>query len=179
MFANLRRSVGLLYVRWHFRKEHDIQQPLTDFLRRATSILIVLPRGYEEAQVAGNTLKKLFNVVKNRHLTIVTTGVRATALSDASRSEVIRLEEIDINKFFLPRQPVLQRILARSYDVAIDLNLDFVLDAAYICKASRAPVRVGLMRRRGELFFNIQLNLDCSGSPQVVYEKFVQCLGMF
>lgn len=179
MFDNLRKSIGLLYAKWHFRKNGDSQQVLTDFFRRAQSFLIILPPGYEEAHIAGNSLKRLFDVLKNAHLTVVTTGIRATALSDMQRSNVIRLDEVDINRFFLPRKNVLQRISARSYDVAIDMNLDFVLHAAYICKASRAPIRVGIMRQHGERFYNIQLNLNRSVPLQHVYEKFVQCLEMF
>ena len=179
MLHSLQQSLGLLYARWHFRKERDYEQSLTDFFRRSRSILVLLPQGYEEAAIAGTTLRKLKDFLKNMHLTIVTTGIRPTPLSDSLRSEVIRVDNADVNKFFLPRKAVLQRILGRPYDVAIDLNLDFVLHAAYICKASRAPVRVAAMRRHGEMFFNVQLNLDRSAPPQIIYEKFVQCLGMF
>src|SRR5713226_3230086 len=138
MLDNLRQSVGLLYARWHFRTERDPEQPLTDFLRRSQSILVLLPDGYNEAVIAGNSLKNLKDLLQNVHLTIVTTGIHPTPLSSSRRVEVIRIDDGDVNKFSLPRRPALQRILARSYDVAVDLNLDFVLHAAYICKASRA-----------------------------------------
>jgi hypothetical protein len=85
----------------------------------------------------------------------------------------------DIGEIFIPRKPILQRILMRPYDVAIDLNLDFVLHAAYICKASRAPFRVGIMREHGDSFFNVQIKLNRTASPQAVYEKLTRCLEMF
>lgn len=179
MLHDLRQSVGLLYARWYFRKDSQPQQPLTDFFRRSRSILVVLPQGDEEAAIAGTTLRKLWDVLKNMHLTIVSTGIRPTLLSDSFQSEVILLEDVDVNKFFIPRKSVLQRVLARPYDVALDLNLDFILHAAYICKASHAPVRVAAVRQYGETFFNVQLNLDHTAPPQIVYEKFVQCLAMF
>ena len=179
MFEGIRKSLGLRYARWQFRKEGDHPQSLTDFLQRASNVLIVLPSGYDDAVVAGNTLKKLFDGLKNVHLTIVTAGIRATALNDMVKSEVVRFDDVDINKLFLPRKSVLHRVLVRTYDMAIDLNLDFVLHAAYICKASRAPVRVGIVRENSEHFFNIQLNLNRAAPPQIVYEKFIHYLGMF
>ncbi len=179
MLRDLRQSVGLLYARWCFRNDREPQQPLTDFFRRSRKILVLLPQGNKEAALAGTTLNKLWDMLKNMHLTVVTTGIRPTLLSDSLQSEVILLKNVDVNKFFIPRKTVLQRVLAQSYDVAVDLNLDFILHAAYICKASRAPVRVAAMRQHGETFFNVQLNLDRTASPQVVYEKFVECLGMF
>lgn len=179
MFDNLRKSLGLWYARWQFRKEHDAPQQFTDFVRRARNILIVLPSGYDNALVAGNTLKKVFDRLENAHLTILTTGIRATALSDMGRSEVVRLDDVDITKLFLPRRTVLHRLLGRTYDMAIDLNLDFVLHAAYICKASRASVRVGIKHQNSEHFYNIQLNLSKRTSPAMLYEKFAQFLEMF
>lgn len=152
---------------------------MTDFFHSGKNFLIVLPSEYEEAAIAGNTLKKLFDALKKAHLTVIATGIRATALSDMKRSEIIRLDDVDINKLFLPRKNVLQRLHARSYDVAIDMNLDFVLHAAYICRESRAPIRVGVMHQNGERFFNVLLNLNRAAPSHVVYEKFVQQLEMF
>ena len=71
------------------------------------------------------------------------------------------------------------RIFNREYDVAMDLNLDFVLHTAYICKASRARVRVGYSHSAADLFYNVQLNFDRNSSPQVLYKKFASCLAMF
>jgi len=179
MFESIRKTLGLWYARWQFRKDVDHSRQLTDFLEQAGNVLVVLPVGYDHAVVAGNTLKKLFDRLKNVHLTVVTAGVRGTALDDMVKSEVVRIDDIDIGKIYLPKKATLRRVLTRTYDVALDLNLDFVLHAAYICKASRAPVRVGIARQNSELFFNVQLNLDRTVSPQTLYEKYSQYLGMF
>lgn len=175
----MRKALGLRYARWQFRHDVDHSRQLTNFVEQAGSILVVLPTGYDDAVVAGNTLKKLFDRLKNVHLTVVTAGVRGTALDDMGKSEVVRFDDVDIGKLFLPRKTMLRRVLTRTYDMALDMNLDFVLHAAYICKASRAPVRVGIMRQNSEHFFNVQLNLDRTASPQILYEKFAQYLGMF
>jgi hypothetical protein len=178
ILRQIRTWLGLAYARWRFRTDRDYHQPLTEFFRSARSILVVLPMGYEDANVAGAAFKRLLGGAANAHVTVVTTGIRATPLSDG-RSEVIRVDEVDLNPFFLPRNNIMHRVIAHSYDLAVDLNLDFVLHAAYICKASRAPVRVGIRREHSDTFYNVQLNLDRSGSPQTVYGRFVDLLNMF
>jgi ADP-heptose:LPS heptosyltransferase len=103
-----------------------------------------------------------------------------TSLVDFPRHEVIRLEPTDVNRFFLPTKSLLQRLLQKEYDVAIDLNLDFVLHSAYICKATRARVRVGFAHHLySELFFNVLFNLNTERTPKTTFEKFASCLSMF
>lgn len=179
MFENVRKSVGLGYAKWRFRKNGDPQQELTEFFRRSRTFLIILPAQYEEAQLASQALKRLFDELKSVHLTIVTTGTRSTSLSDMHRSNVIRVDGKDINAFFLPRTTVLQRVCSRTYDVTLDMNLDFVLHAAYISRASRAPIRVGVHHEEGERFYNVQLNLNRSVPPQNTYEQYARYLEMF
>jgi hypothetical protein len=179
MLERLRKTVGVQYSRWHLRNVRNPVQEFTDFFRRSKSFLIVLPEGYEEAHIAGNSLKKLFDMLKDIDLTVVTSGIRGTVLSDRHHSHVVRLDRADLNRFFLPRKSVLRRICNRSYDVALDMNLDFQLHAAYICKASRAPFRVGILCPPGEHIFNVHLNLRPSQPPQQMYSQFIRCLAMF
>jgi hypothetical protein len=79
----------------------------------------------------------------------------------------------------LPTKAILQRIFTKEFDVAVDLNLDFVLHTAYICKASRAKVRVGFSSQVSDVFYNIILNLNKQRTPQALYDKFAECLSMF
>jgi hypothetical protein len=179
MFDNALRYAGLQIARFQFRSDVDTVQPLTTFFTGAKSVLITLPAGYEEAIIAGDALHAFRNRLMHLNLTVVHTSTRATSLSDFPRSEVIRISQADINRVFLPTRELLQRIIHQEYDAAVDLNLDFVLHTAYICKASRAKVRVGFVHPWSDVFFNVQFNLDRQRTPQVVYEKFAQCLAMF
>lgn len=179
MFEKVLRYVGFGIARFQFRSDIDTVQPLTKFFTGAQSALIMLPAGYEEANIAGDALHAFRNRLVHLNLTVVHTSTRATSLSDFPRSEVIRIGPSDINRLSLPTKGLLQRIIHRDYDAAVDLNLDFVLHTAYICKASRAKVRVGFVHPWSDTFFNVQFNLDKQRTPQVVYEKFAACLAMF
>ncbi len=170
---------GLQVAKFQFRNDIDQVQPFTEFFRKAENILIILPAVYEHAVIAGQALSDFRDKLSYRHLTIVNVSTRESPLSAFQRSEVIRIDQADINRFSLPKHNVVQRILNRQYDVAIDLNLDFVLHTAYICKASHARARVGFVRPVSDVFFNVQLNLDLHRTPQAIYKAFSTCLTMF
>ena len=85
----------------------------------------------------------------------------------------------DIGRLSLPRKNLLQRLVNRQYDVAINLNLDFILHTAYICKASRANVRVGCSHEAADVFYNVQIHLATAASAQMMYKRFADCVAMF
>ena len=171
--------LGLQLAKFQFRNDVDRMTTMTNFFSGASNVLITLPVSYEDAMLASNALRDYKNQLKHLHLTVLNSGTRRTSLVDFPHCEVIRMDPLDVNKFSLPTRPLMQRVLHREYDTAIDLNLDFVLYTAYICKASGAKARVGFTRPGSDTFFNVQLNLKSPRTPQAVYEAFVACLSMF
>ncbi|HYQ87785.1 MAG TPA: hypothetical protein VES59_11130 [Bacteroidota bacterium] len=171
--------LGFQFAKLQFRSDVDTIQPMTEFLTGARNVLITLPTGYDNSILAGAAIRSYRERLSHLHITIVHNSTRSTPLSEFPRSEVVRIDPHDINRFSLPRRQLLKRIMTRPYDVAVDLNLDFVLHTAYICKVSRARVRVGFAHSAADLFYNVQLNLNASRSPQALYEKFAECLAMF
>ncbi len=178
MFERSLAYLGLLFARIQFRNEVDHVQDLTEFYHGAKNILVTLPVGYDDAILAGNALRKMRDRSDKRNFTIIHASTRTTSLADFQRCEVVRIDPGDINRFSLPTRQLLQRALQKDYDVAIDMNLDFVLHTAYICKASRAKVRVGFARPASDIFFNVQLNMHRT-TPQALYEGYASCLAMF
>ncbi|HLF15682.1 MAG TPA: hypothetical protein VI932_12430 [Bacteroidota bacterium] len=172
--------VGLQFAKFQFRSDFDTPQNMTNFFTGAKNVLVAMPRGYDNAVHAGNALHKYRDALNHLHLTIIHTGTRETNLSSFLHSQIIRITPADINTFSLPTRGLMQRIFLREYDVALDLNLDFVLHSAYICKASRARVRVGFQRSPlADLFFNVKVELTERRAPQSMYEHFAACLMMF
>lgn len=171
--------LGFRYAKLQFRAETDTIQPLTEFFQKAQSVLVILPVGYEDAVLAGSILRDVLRGRHISHLTVINNSTRGTPLSELPRCEVVRFNRDDINRFSLPKQPLMQRILSRQYDVAVDMNLDFILHTAYICKASRAKVRVGCAHSAADLFYNVQVNLKRPNSPQALYRKFAEYVAMF
>ncbi len=179
MFDDALAYVGLQVAKLQFRTDIDQVQSFTTFLRTAGNVLITLPVNYEESVIAGNALRDFRRQRENLKLTVVNNSTWSTSLADFPRCEVVHVDTADVNRLSLPRKALLQRILHAPFDVAVDLNLDFVLHTAYICKASRAKVRVGFAHAAADLFFNVQINIDRRRTPQALYERFAACLSMF
>ncbi|MFI5252951.1 MAG: glycosyltransferase family 9 protein [Bacteroidota bacterium] len=179
MFESLMKSIGLQIAKYQFRNDRDTLQPMTNFLSNARNVLVVLPVGYDEAILASDALSAQREKLSNIQFIIVHNSTRFTSLAHFPKSEVIRLDPPDINKFFLPRKAVINRLPKHQYDVAIDLNVDFVLYSAYICKASQARVRVGFAKPEGDIFYNVHLQFSEPRTPEALYDKFVKCLSMF
>jgi len=179
MFDKFYRYCGLRFARFQFRSTPARPVTMTSFLRNAHQILIALPSGYEDANVASLALKQLRTHFDGARLTIIHTGTRGTSLTGMVRCEVVRIDPSDINRFYLPRRSLLERIGSRSYDVAIDLNLDFVLHTAYICRAVCSGVRVGFLHPASEPFFNVQVQTDDRAPAQIKYDRLITTLAMF
>ena len=173
------KNIGLRLARYEFRNETDPLQPMSNFFSGARNVLVLLPAGYDEAILASEALSAQREKLANVHLVVVHNSTRFTSLAMFPRSEVIRLDPPDINRFFLPRKGVVQRLPKCAYDVAIDFNLDFVLHSAYICRASRAKVRVGFARAEGDTFYNVHLQFNEQRTKQALFDKYVKCLSMF
>jgi hypothetical protein len=179
MFDGLKRYIGVRMAEFRCRKDIDSPQPLGNFFSEARSMLVILPFGYDDSIVAGHALNAIRSRSPRSRLTLLISGIRATPLADPLSSEVIRIDPPDINAFCLPTKSLLNRITQHPYDVAVDLNLDFVLHTPYICRASGARVRVGFARPGMERYYNVQLQLERNRTPLALYEKFAEYLAMF
>ena len=171
--------MGLQMAKFRFRSDADEVQSMTEFFRSARNVLVTLPMRYEYAVLASDALREVRAKRDNLQLTVIHTSTRSTSLANFPNCEVIRIEPSDITRFSLPKKSFLRRVLNRRYDVAIDVNLDFVLHTAYICRASRAYVRVGFSHETADAFFNVQLKFNKNQTPQVLYRQLASCLSMF
>ena len=145
----------------------------------ARDVLVVMP--FDRGQLLKTVfvidlLRKTFH---EENLTFVTTERNQELRRMMPRSQFIPLSDSDRTLFYLPRTAVVQRITRKPYDLAVDLNLDFLLPSAYICKASNARVRVGLAKRRADVFFNFQIQTAAAQKGRDVYERLAACLQKF
>jgi ADP-heptose:LPS heptosyltransferase len=85
----------------------------------------------------------------------------------------------DVTKWFTPRSGLVRRMKTVSFDIALDLNAQFSLVSAFLCKASRAPLRMSFAKERGERFFNVQFQSKVNNKQPRQYQGFVHCLQMF
>lgn len=178
MLENLRRSMGLRLARWQFRKVPNEIVTFTDALSSAQRILLIMPlQGMQLLRVV-MVIDLVRNKFKGENITVVTAEHSVELMNLLPHSRFIRIAPSDLTRLFLPRREVFQGIKG-AYDVAIDLNLDFVLPSGYICKASRARVRIGFTMEGADAFYNFQVNTNPGQKREKVYDRLAACLQMF
>ncbi|MEW6509708.1 MAG: hypothetical protein AB1428_01975 [Bacteroidota bacterium] len=179
MLRSLRRSVGMLAARFRYRKSREKVISFSHALPEAESVLIILPLW----PAAGADHLVLLAPYRARfeegHMTVVTTLSRDSFERLLPRSRVITIAPDEVNPFFLPRQVVIDRVHARQYDLAVDLNLDFILPSGYICRESHARIRAGFANPHADTFYNFQVRLDPDSHRGNAYERLAHCLTMF
>ncbi len=179
MLERLRQKIGLVYTRIHFRKHQDKMRQFTNVLSHARNALVILPNDQRDFQLARSILPFLQQQFRRNALTIVLPGQAKDPMRDISPCEIIRLREDDIGKFFIPRKFVVKNIAYRAYDIVMDLNVQFHLPSAFLCKAAGSNVRMGFANEYADTFYNFQVRTATNGNPDLAYEYLVKCLKMF
>ena len=179
MLEQPRRFLGYTIARFRLRSEREKVLSFPHALAAANRVLLVLPEKPWESSEAASVLRPLLGHFTASHITIVSFAAQDGPVRLVPRSHVLSVTADDLTPFYLPRKNIIDAIRREKYDLAVDLNLDFMLASAYICKVSDAKVRVGSARRNADLFFNFQVRVDPGTAPGQSYKRFVRCLQMF
>lgn len=177
MFESARRSIGYYLARLKFRGTPDKAMSFTGALTAGKRVLLVLPL-VPTRQSTGAVIELVRTRYGDDHITVVADALDNGITALMPHSEILRISGQQVTRFFHPPAALLQRLSGRSYDIAIDLNLDFLLPSGYICRASGARVRVGFTQPGADLFYNLQVQTGNARGPGV-YDRLASCLKMF
>lgn len=173
------RSVGMQLARLRAGKRTRTVEPFSCFFTKASHVLIVMPLAGEEQSSPERILLLLKERFSDRNITIVS-GTQEIYLSHLlPRSEIIRLHSNSLNVLALPRAEIMRQLTGKRCDLAIDLNLDFVLPSGYICTESGARFRVGFDRKHAEIFYNCLIRPGTQAPMASLYDRLAICLEMF
>ncbi len=179
MMSGMKKKIGLWYARFYFRRDRDRVMTFTDAVKRARSAIVVMPADKKQSESARSLLNFFQNKFRGNQLTVVLPEGSQAYYSHIGPCDVLRLNAGDIDAFELPRRTVVRRIQQNEYDLALDLNVQFNLPSAFLCKASRSRVRVGFGHEHADVFFNFQIIADPSRNMKSFYERVISCLAMF
>lgn len=179
MLNAVRRKLGVLYTKIHYKHERDAITDFTRAISNARTALVLLPDDYREFQFARSIVPSFQKKFKGNHLTVLVPEHLKDPLRDVYLCEIVRIREEDINLFFLPKYRLRRHIQERHYDVAVDLNIQLHLPSAFLCRESHSKVRVGITKELADIFYNFQLRTDTTGSAKAVYDHLFNCLAMF
>jgi len=179
MLESLRRSIGTRMARFHFRSSHEEVISFGHSIATSDRVLVVMPLTDQEEKGQSRVLTFLREHFYEPDITVIAPREGTPVERSLPRCRVLRIGPGDISAFFQPRRTLLAGIGERTYDLAIDLNLDFLMPSAYICKASNARVRTGFAAVHADTFFNFQVRVEGSPDSAHAYDRLVQCLQMF
>lgn len=179
MLDAARLRIGLWYSRFHFRKSKDTLFEFTDAIRRARRVLVVLPRTAKDPASLQWMLRSLVDRFAQGSMTIVARQEFFSWLASDKRYEILAYENKDMGRWFTPGDELLRKLKKSTFDVAIDLNPDFDLFSAFVCRASLAPIRVGFVKDNADVFYNLQIQVGKGSGLAGAYRSFVRCMEMF
>ena len=82
--------------------------------------------------------------------------------------------EIKKEKFLLDSNMIFKKIETQSFDIILNLNIKFNLGVDALVEKINAKYKIGFISKYSDLFYNIQLNWDESGSR---FSSIVNILG--
>ena len=179
MLDSLRRSIGMQAARFHFRASQEKVISFSHSIPTSDRVLVVMPPGQSTGEGQAHVLRFLREHFDEPDITVVAPAGGTPVERVLPRCRVLLVGPGDVNGFFLPRRSFLTRVAERNYDLALDLNLDFMIPSAYICKESNARVRMGFSAYHADSFFNFQIRLEPASRNEHAYDRLVQCLEMF
>jgi len=176
---SFRRSIGIGFTRFRFRKQQNEMISFTRSLTDAQRALLIMPIHHAEPLPIVTIIDLLKKRFPERGLTVITWGPSLELMQMLPHSQFVRILETEITPFYLPRRETMRRLLSTTYDVAIDLNLDLVLPSGYICRESNARVRIGFAGKWSDLFYNFQVKNHPQAGNRGLYDRLAACLEMF
>jgi hypothetical protein len=179
MLESLRRSIGLSAARFHFRSSHDPVISFGHSIATSDRVLVVMPLRFAQEEGQTHVLTFLREHFYEPDITVIAPSGGTPVERVLPRCRVLLIGPEDVNGFFIPRRSFLARIAERSYDLTIDLNLDFMIPSAYICKETNARVRTGFSALHADTFFNFQVRLESGSHGPHAYDRLVRCIQMF
>ena len=180
MFNGARLKVGLTYARFHFRKSKDPVLRFTEAISRARRVLVVLPNATRDITSVQWIVRNLADRFSSGSLTIVASPDQMQWIkNDGGRYHILSYQQKDISTWYVPRQELLGRVKRSTFDVAFDLNVAFVLSSAFLCRESKAPLRVSFSKTHADEFYNFQVNTTATNSLAVAFRNLVRCMEMF
>lgn len=179
MLEDVRSAIGVQVARFRFRKTEDPVMSFTEAVSTARRAMLIMPlrkREFLPTVLVIDFLKRQF---REENLTILSDDHGREAVRMLPRSHFIHLLNDEISPLFLPRHPLLYRVQERRCDLVVDLNLDFLLPSAYICKESNARVRIGFARQHAETFYNFMIQPDPRLERKHLYDRMAAFLHNF
>jgi hypothetical protein len=179
MLEGFRRRVGLSYSRLYFRHNRDQMMNFTDALSRSRRALVIFPELSLDSESVSTVFRYFLRRFSSEGMTVLIREDQLFSMASAPPLKTLTYSARDINSWFVPRRELRRKIERKSFDVALDLNIHLSLPSAFLCKASKAPVRVSFAKQGGVHFYNFEFQSKEKTRSAYSYRGLLKCLDMF
>jgi len=116
-----------------------------------------MPDDINQFRVARYVFKKIFQSPVSSRVTIILTEETSEAFKIKTNAREIVIKKSDISFWQLPKSNWISDQGLITYDLTVDLNTEFCLYAAYICRAVGDKLLIGFAWEGADTFYNILL----------------------
>ncbi len=173
---NFTELVYLGYARMQSQEEViDMQDHLSQIL----TALIIAPASPQEYPHAARLFRELQNTFPDAHFSLL---IEQQFLAQAKAQEnfqVLTYDAGQVGFHGLPKKDLQDLIRTRRFDLVVDLNCEFNLVAACLCRVSNAKLRVCLQNPKRDPLYNFQVRVAEHNSIELKYDSLIKYLAIF
>lgn len=178
----LRSRLARAYASTHLKYTRESESvSFFEEVAKQGPVLVVMPRDASHFEAARTVLPYLRYVTSGEddpvrvHAFLHETF--KTWIDSRLISHSLSWNDKDLNLLKLPGNRILNRVAALGCDMAIDLNLEEDLQAAYVCGLTGAKVRISIGASHQSGFFNVEIHTPVNPDDlKQTYQQFTRQL---
>ncbi|MCH7620033.1 MAG: hypothetical protein IH880_09770 [Candidatus Marinimicrobia bacterium] len=159
ILSSFRKDIARFYLTRFSRDNKSLKTPFSvgKSIESSSGVLICMPDDLNQFRVARYVFKKIFESPASSRVTVILTEETNEEFKIDTNAREIVIKNSDISFWQLPKSNWISDKGLITYDLTVDLNTDFCLYAAYICRAVGHKLLIGFAWEGADQFYNILL----------------------
>ena len=119
-----------------------------------------MPEDEKQFRIARYVFKSVFAAEVSNRVTIILTEKNANSFQQETNARKIVLKKSDIGFWKIPKSGWINDQGFSKYDLTVDLNTNFCLYSAYLCKKLGNRLLIGFASDKSDYFYNLVLEMQ-------------------
>jgi len=160
--TSIREDIASFAIRKFSNGENDSNSPFSigKSIEESSGILICMPEDEKEFRIARYVFKSVFAAEVSNRVTIILTENNSNSFQQETNARKIVLKKSDIGFWKIPKSKWIIDQGFSEYDLTVDLNTNFCLYSAYLCKKLGNGLLIGFSWNNSDEFYNVVLEMQ-------------------
>jgi hypothetical protein len=176
MFEGLKTKYAHFYIKRYFLNKDAHALNYNRILSGSSDFLIIMPRGDNDFYHSLDILK--YFLIHKKIITLFLPEYKYSLIPEKEKYKFISYLPEHVNKFFLPRKILIDRLKSKEFDIVIDLNRSQDIFFSSVANIVKSKLRIGFTKDFCEKYYNMLIS-DKSAEPEVAFRSFLNYLKMF